>query len=130
MHGRKQEEPSWLVPPCRSRQGEQVRVVCHGEEQASVQRRGGAHPPGVANEVSREPYRRTVFGVTGRGHGRRLRSKKPTRRVYRSGSPDPDLELAPIGWQLFALDNAQSYWAAPLLLLGTYDTRLLAQPLR
>jgi hypothetical protein len=29
----------------------------------------------------------------------------------------------------FALDNAQSYWAAPLLLLGTYDTRLLAQPL-
>jgi hypothetical protein len=41
----------------------------------------------------------------------------------------PHYELAPIGWQLFALDYAQSYWAAPLLLLGTYDTRLLAQPL-
>src|SRR5918992_237969 len=39
------------------------------------------------------------------------------------------LELAPRGWQLFARDNAQSYWAAPLLLLGTYDTRLLAQSL-
>jgi hypothetical protein len=40
------------------------------------------------------------------------------------------LELAPIGRQLFALDNAQSHWTAPLPLLDTYATRLLARPLR
>jgi hypothetical protein len=81
MHGCKQEEPSWLVPPRRSRQGEQVRVVCHGEEQASVQRGGDAHPLGVRDEVPREALWRAFFGVTARAHGQPFESRQSTRQA-------------------------------------------------
>jgi hypothetical protein len=40
-----------------------------------------------------------------------------------------DLELAPIGWQLFVLKSGKSDSIAFLLLLDTYATRLLAQAL-
>jgi hypothetical protein len=41
-----------------------------------------------------------------------------------------NLELAPIGWQLFILGNYESDSTAFPLLLDTYATRLLAEPLR
>jgi hypothetical protein len=41
-----------------------------------------------------------------------------------------DLELAPIGWQLFILGSYQSDSTAFPLFLDTYATRLLARPLR
>ena len=40
-----------------------------------------------------------------------------------------DLELAPIGWQLFILGSYQSDSTAFPLFLDTYATRLLARPL-
>jgi hypothetical protein len=39
-----------------------------------------------------------------------------------------DLELPPIGWQLFILENSQSDSTAFPSSLDTYATRLLAEP--
>src|SRR5215218_3105053 len=41
-----------------------------------------------------------------------------------------NLELPPIGWQLFILGNSKSDSTAFPLFLDTYATRLLAEPLR
>jgi hypothetical protein len=39
----------------------------------------------------------------------------------------PNLEAAPIGWQLFVLGNSPNEQAAVSLAVDTFDTRLLAQ---
>src|SRR5215213_7345595 len=44
-------------------------------------------------------------------------------------SEDSNLELPPIGWQLFILGNSKSDSTAFPLFLDTYATRLLAEPL-
>jgi hypothetical protein len=41
-----------------------------------------------------------------------------------------DLEVAPIGWQLFTLGNSLNDQAAVSLAVDTFVTRLLARPLR
>src|SRR4051812_2690389 len=41
-----------------------------------------------------------------------------------------DIELAPIGWQLLILGDSQTDQTAGSLAVDTFDTRLLAQPLR
>ncbi len=40
-----------------------------------------------------------------------------------------DLELAPIGWQLFVLEGSPSDQTASYSAVGTFSTHLLAQPL-
>jgi hypothetical protein len=56
MHGRKQEETSWLVPAGRPSQSEQVRVVGNAAKQTPVQRGGGTHAPSVPDKIFREAF--------------------------------------------------------------------------
>src|SRR5215203_4117795 len=74
-----------------------------------------------------------ITGKAGRGRrlARRIARKVEEVKYDRNITEEAltDLELPPIGWQLFILGNSKSDSTAFPLFLDTYATRLLAEPL-
>src|SRR5215217_2316524 len=100
--------------------------------------KGGRRMPYMFVRHNVEDYERWKPVFEEHGSTRRESGSKGVRLFRNADSPNEtvillewdDLELPPIGWQLFILGNSKSDSTAFPLFLDTYATRLLAEPLR